>query len=247
MLKPSNTVDLSSYVPLYRQIEELLKEEIKKGAFRPHSKIWSERIISERFNVSRLTARKAIGNLVQEGYLFTTKGKGTFVSELKISLPVVKLKHFFDEMQEIGRTPQSAVLGYEEFEADRRIAGELDVAVGTPVFRIKRLMSADEIPYSVETKCIVAHKCKVLSEVAEREDEVLDFVSGRCHQCVTKFDVFVEATVVCESEAALLDLKPGSPALCIRRYAYDSGREKISYIKSIYRGDLYRLHSVAEY
>jgi GntR family transcriptional regulator len=247
MIKPANTVDLSSYVPLYRQIEEILKEEIKKGVLRPHSKVWSERIISETFSVSRLTARKAIGNLVQEGYLFTTKGKGTFVSDLKISLPVVKLKNFFDEMQEIGRTPQSVVLGYEEFEADPRMAGELDVAEGTPLFRIKRVMSADDVPYSVETKCIVAQKCKVLTEVSDREDEVLDFISGRCHQCVTKFDVFVEATVVCESEAALLGLKPGSPALCIRKYAYDAGREKISYIKSIYRGDLYRLHSVAEY
>ncbi len=243
----SGKVDLSSHLPAYRQIEDILKEQIKSGSLQPFAKVWSERIISERFQVSRMTARKAIGNLVNEGYLFTQNGKGTFVSDRIVSQPILKLKNFCDEMNELGLNPHTQILEYEEFQAGPRMSSELQVSEDTKLFRIQRLMFANEIPYSVETKCLVFHKCKVLTLQGEHDDELLDFISGKCHRCVTRFDVFIEATSLCERESALLGMAPGKPALCIRKYASDPKGERISVVKSIFRGDLYRLHSTAEY
>ncbi len=246
-MRSSAKVDLTSYMPAYRQIEDILKEQIKSGFLLPYAKVWSERNISERFKVSRMTARKAIGNLVNEGYLFTQNGKGTFVSDSKVSQPILKLKNFCDEMNELGLNPHTQVLEYEEFQAGPRMANELQVSEGTKLFRIQRLMFASGVPYSVETKCIIFDKCKVLAKHGEHNDELLDFMAGKCHQCVTKFNIFIEATNLCERESALLGQAQGKAALCIRKYASGPKGDRISVVKSIFRGDLYRLHSVAEY
>jgi len=239
-------VDPASHVPVYRQIEELLKKEIKTGDLQPFAKVWSERIISEQFNVSRMTVRKALANLIHGGYLFTQKGKGTFVSDSKINQPVLKLRSFFEEMKDLGLEPSSKILSHKEIKADDQIAAELGVREGTMIFKIRRLMLANGIPYSIETKCIIMEKCNMLKKWSGKDDEILEILSGQCHQCVTKYDIYIEAMTLSKSEANLFGLKEGKGSFCIKRYAHDR-HEKLSFVKSIYRGDLYRFHLTAEY
>ena len=240
------TVDTLSHIPVYRQIEDRLKQHIKSGGLKPYSRVWSEREMADRLNVSRMTARRAISNLVSEGYLFAKEGKGTFVSDKRIDLPVLQLRNFFDEMKALNRIPSSKVLSFREFRATRQIAADLRVEPGTRIFQVRRLMYGDGIPYCVETKCVVKDKCKLLKTVDNKE-KLAEVMSGRCYQCVTKFDISIEATVLNDEETKLTGLEEPVPAFCVKKYAYDAEGQRISFTKTICRGDLYRLQATAEY
>lgn len=74
-------IDKSSPLPIYYQIEEQLKKQIENGELKPNDSLPSEREFAERFEISRMTVRQAINNLVNDGYLYRQKGRGTFVSE----------------------------------------------------------------------------------------------------------------------------------------------------------------------
>jgi GntR family transcriptional regulator len=245
--KTNIIVNPSSHIPVYRQIEGLLKDRIRFGDLKPYDKVWSEREMSEKFNVSRMTVRKAVTNLTQQGYLFTRGGKGTFVSEHIINQPVFKLKSFFEEMIDLGLSPDSEVLWYREIEASQQIAGILKVRPGTNIFEIRRLMSANGIPYTIETKRIVFSRCRLLKNWTGKKDEISVVLSGRCHECVARFDVFIEAATLDGDEAQLFNLEEGAPAFCVKRYAFNNANKQISFIRSTYRGDLYRFHSSTEY
>jgi GntR family transcriptional regulator len=241
------TVDATSHIPAYKQIEAFLKERIKAGRLQPYSRVWSERKMADRLRISRMTARRAISSLVSDGYLFAQEGKGTFVSDRRIDLPVVQLRNFFDEMKSLGLTPRSRILSHYEFRANHQIAKDLRVKPGTRIFKVRRLMSADGVPYTIETKCVIYDKCKLLNESDGRDDELLEIMSGRCHRCVTKFDIFIESTILNGEEVELLGVDGLVPAFCVKKYAHDAAGDRISFTKSIYRGDIYRLQATAEY
>lgn len=78
-------IDKKSPMPLYFQIEEAIKQKIDKGEWITGTMISSEREFAENYEVSRMTVRQAINNLVNDGYLTRRKGKGTFVSAKKSS------------------------------------------------------------------------------------------------------------------------------------------------------------------
>jgi GntR family transcriptional regulator len=240
-------INPASYVPVYKQIEDLLKGAIRTGELRPFARVWSERKISETLNVSRMTARKAITNLIQEGYLFTQKGKGTFVSDSKIDQPVLRLKTFFDEMTELGMTPAAKVLDYGDIRCDGVRGKDLDVPRGTDILKIRRLMYGDDTPYCLEIKCIIRDKCRVLNESNHPEEDMIDVLTGRCYQCVVKFDIFIESTILTPEELELFGLKETVPGFCVKKYAFGNDGNKVSFTKCIYRGDIYRFRSTAEY
>ena len=77
-------VDKESRIPIYLQLKELIKERILQGEYRPGQLIPSERELCMQYGISRMTARQAIGELQNEGYLYKLQGKGTFVSSGKI-------------------------------------------------------------------------------------------------------------------------------------------------------------------
>lgn len=78
---------------LYEQIAYYILEEIKKGVFGANTKIPSENDLAQKFTVSRMTARKAVDQLVTRNYLYKVHGKGTYVNNQK-----EKIKIYFDEM-----------------------------------------------------------------------------------------------------------------------------------------------------
>jgi len=249
IMEPKNSIRIqhNSHIPVYKQIEASIKEQIKTGTLEPYDKIWSEREMAQIFGVSRMTARLATSHLIREDHLFTAKGKGTFVSKQKIDQPILKLKNFFQEMEDLNLLPSSFVLDHGEFVNKGHSEGQLDVPPGTRLFFVKRIMSGNGTPYVLETKTIVRKHCSLLHDWAGKEQEIVDVLSGRCQRCVKKYDIFVESTILNEEESRIFGLSAGGPAFCVKKYVYNSGQEQISFIKSIYRGDLYRFHSTIEY
>src|SRR5699024_6203885 len=106
-------LDSNSVVPLYYQLKEILKEEIRKGSLAEGHRVPSERELMEMYKVSRATARRSLDELMVEGLIFRRQGIGTFVSKSKVVQNLIGEISFNQQIIKQGLTPKSTVIHAE--------------------------------------------------------------------------------------------------------------------------------------
>ena len=121
--------------PLYERVESVLAGDIADGSLPPETQLPEEGLV-ERFKVSRTPVRKAIQNLVERGLVEVRRGRGTFVTQPKITQELTDLTGFVEDMQALGRTPTARSLDKRVVPADEAVAHHLALAYGTLVVRL---------------------------------------------------------------------------------------------------------------
>src|SRR5215472_7045288 len=120
----------NSPVPRYHQLKEILREKIRAGEWKPGDIIPSERELSENYGISRMTARQAITDLVNEGVFYREQGKGTFVTKRKITQQLMRLTGFTEDISARGQRPGTKVLSAHMLPADETTAERLRISPG---------------------------------------------------------------------------------------------------------------------
>lgn len=151
-------------VPLYFQLKEALRKRIAAKEWKPGRRIPTEAELCEMYNVSRITARKALEELQNEGYLEKKQGKGTFVKNTIIEQKLGKLYSFSEELKKSGVQEITRMIEFEVVAADEEVATGLHIGLGEPVFKISRLRLADETPYAYEISYIPHRLAEGLTE-----------------------------------------------------------------------------------
>src|ERR1700741_2514644 len=136
--------------PLYERVESVLAAGIADGSLPPETQLPPEDGLIERFKVSRTTVRKAIQNLVERGLVEVRRGKGTFVTQPKITQELTELTGFVEDMQALGRIPTARLLDKRIVAADETVAHHLALAPGTLVVRLRRVRLADGVAMSFD-------------------------------------------------------------------------------------------------
>lgn len=228
----------NSPVPIYFQIEQRIREKIENKELKPGEMIPSEREFAEKFQISRMTVRQAINNLVNEGYLQRERGKGTFVAVKKFEKNVQRLTGFSEDMRSRGLEPETKVLSFKVIEADPLIASRLNVDEKSKVYEIERLRLADQEPIAYEVFYMSAELVPNLtSDVAEQsifkyvEEIGLYIISGVQE---------LEAITSNKREASILGIKVGAPILYIQQVSQLEDQQPLEYVKSYYRADRYK-------
>lgn len=133
---------------LYQTIGEYLIKKIKSGEYQPDERIPSENELSKMFQVSRMTARKAVDSLVARNYLYKLPGKGTYVSN-----PKEKVKIYFDRQMgfnertiQSNRIPYTVVVAFERKKPSKPVQDRLQLEDGEDVYYIERLRYIDGRP-----------------------------------------------------------------------------------------------------
>ena len=141
----------NTFEPLYYQIRENIREKISSNEYPPNSMIPSEAELCEYYGVSRVTVRRAILDLVQEGLLNRGKGKGTFVSENYGLTTVNGVQGFTQELLGLNMRPSAKLLGCKIRPADSALRQNLQLEEGEKVVTISRLRLVNgEEPCMVE-------------------------------------------------------------------------------------------------
>ncbi|MEH7116299.1 UTRA domain-containing protein [Neobacillus vireti] len=136
--------------PLYDQIKQSIMDAIDKGTYKQGEKLPNETEFCEFYGVSRITVRRAILELGEEGFLERKQGKGTFVTRKKIERELVSVDGFTDFSKYLGKTPSKRILVCEEIKATSKIAETLKIAIDSPVLRLVRLMYINEVPFTLD-------------------------------------------------------------------------------------------------
>jgi GntR family transcriptional regulator len=150
------SLDRASVVPLYYQIQQGLLADIRTGLLKPGRAVPSEQEISAKLSVSRMTARQALKSLCDMGVVFSERGRGTFVSPLKLEKNLRQVISFTDEMNARGFQPSSVLLSFESISPNREVAAALGVSAKERVLRLKRIRSADQVPMGIECSYLPA-------------------------------------------------------------------------------------------
>lgn len=232
-------IDKHSPMPIYFQLEHSIRQQIENGELTPGNLLPSEREYAELLDVSRMTVRQAITNLVNEGLLYRQKGRGTFVAEQKLEQKLSGLTSFTEDMKARGMTPANTLLAFEIIPADAKVAERLALKEHTPVYEIKRIRLADDVPMALETVYISANLVKGLTETITAAslyhyiEEELGLAIGHAIQSI-------EAAIVNETERPHLLVHKGAPVLLIERDTFLKDGTPLEYVKSSYRADRYK-------
>ena len=230
-------------LPRYHQLKELLRRRIGSGEWPPGTPIPSERELCAQYGISRMTARQALSELVNEGLLYREQGRGTFVGRPRISQQLMRLTGFTEDIRAREQRPGATVLAAELWPADARTAEVLRVKPGQSVFRLRRLRSADGEPLAVETSVVAFFGCERLLAEDLGAQSLYRVLETKFHLPLLEAEQEVEAGLAGEDEAALLQVAVGSPVLHTRRVTYTERNRPIEYATSVYRGDKYTFYA----
>jgi GntR family transcriptional regulator len=225
---------------LYSRVESVLASEIADGALKPGDQLPTEDDLIRRFEVSRITVRRAIQNLVGRGVVEIRRGRGTFVAAPKIRHELTELSGFVEDMHAVGRKATARVISKEIVTADRTVADHLALTKGERVVRIRRVRLADNVPISFDETYLPLEIGKKIITNNLKVEPIFSLLERKYDVPLIEAEYKLEA-VGAESEvAAALRVKQGSPIFRIERTSYSTGNRPVDYEKLYYRGDLVR-------
>ena len=233
--------------PLYSQIQEYIAELILSGKLAPDAKIQSERDFSEDLGVSRMTVRKAITELVNEGLLERKHGSGTYVAKPKITYESHELANYVQAMQARNIAAASQLLEFDEIVASRRLAESLKIEIGNQIYRVSILRFANRVPVILERVFIPCSLCPYLEEWDLEKSSVYDLLTDIYHINPGRISQTVEAVIATDTVALQLRVSEGFPLLMLSRII--SGKESqkpVVYSQDFLRSDYARIHTEAQ-
>src|SRR3954469_6666619 len=217
--------------------DELLSmlDELRVGDAIP-----SERRLTVSLGVSRPTLRQAIDELVREGLLVRRHGSGTYVAESKIALPLT-MTSFSEDMARRGMRPSSEVLNFEAISAGAKLGQRLRISPAEQVWAIRRLRLADDETMAIE----FLHVPKRVVPKLKREDleghSFYELLRERFGVVIASGVQTIEPTVTSDEEAEMLGVPLHAPAFLFERITESEEGEVVEFVRSVYRGDRYRL------
>jgi GntR family transcriptional regulator len=225
---------------LYTRVETVLASEIADGALKVGDQLPTEDSLITRFEVSRITVRRAIQNLVSRGLVEIRRGKGTFVAAPKITQELTELSGFVEDMRALGRKPTARVLGREIVPADTTVASHLALTKGERVVRIRRVRLADGVPISFDETYLPLEIGKKIITNNLKVDPIFSLLERKYDVPLIEAEYKLEAVAAGAEVAAALRVKQGSPIFRIERTSYSTGNRPVDYERLYYRGDLVR-------
>jgi GntR family transcriptional regulator len=231
------TIDPTSPVPLYAQVEAALAAAIVDGTYPPGTRLPNEESLIERFGVSRTTIQKTVQNLISRGLIEIRRGKGTFVIQPRITQELTELSGFVEDMHALGRNPTARVLDKQVLPANATVARRLALTVGTLVVRIQRVRLVDEMPLSFDETWLPRELGeKVISNNLETEP-IFSLLEKKYDTPLVEAEYRLEATCADDAVAKALGIGIGSAIFLIERTSYSAQHQPVDYEKLYYRGD----------
>jgi len=226
-------------VPLYYQIESILREKIVSGKLAEGEQLPTESELSQEYGVSRITVRQALASLVEEGLLEKRQGRGTFVSKRETVKGTMRLTGFIEDLMAMGIATRVKVLDIDTVPASKAEASQLQVGVGTPVRQVKRLRYVKTTPFSYIINYLPLDVGEQLSPSDFASGSLLKRLEERCHIELGEAIQVINASLADGYVASLLATNVGAPLLSIERTVYSKTGRPVEYVRTLYRSDLY--------
>jgi GntR family transcriptional regulator len=218
--------------PLYMQLAQALADAIRAGRFQADEALPSERALAEQLDLSRVTTRKAIDRLVEQGLIIRKRGSGNYIAP-KLEQPLTRLTGFSEELHQRGFVPGSKWLtrGFAIAAPDEQLS--LELKPGERVARLERLRLADQV--------VMAYEVSVLPQTLLPNPEAVDnsLYSHLGDRAPVRALQHIRAINADTRLAALLEVPQGAAVLFITRVGYLASGQAVELTHSYCRSDYY--------
>ncbi|WP_026583601.1 GntR family transcriptional regulator [Bacillus sp. J33] len=227
-------IDKSLHIPLYRQVEKILEEKIIAGQWEVGRQLPTEQELSDLFEVSTITVKRAVIELVNKGYLFRQRGKGTFVSgaakEQDLN-SIIALSTGSDQEH------PHELLSFKYEAAGAEIAQKLKIDSADEVIKIERLKIENNDPLALEYTYLPADRCPGLTPDDINNDLIFNLLKNRFHISLVRAKVFIRPYILPKNQSKLLQVEPGTAVFEWERITYTKQEDIIEYSKFYIRDD----------
>lgn len=226
-----------SGAPLYLQLRKSIEDAVNRGVIGPGDALPSERDIATKADISRVTVRKAVQDLVKGGILVQRHGSGTFVAPRmeRVEQSLSRLTSFTEDMARRGMAVRSEWLDRGLYAPSPEEMMVLGLASNELVARLARLRIANDTPLAIERASISASVLPDPAAIATSLYAALETTGNRPVRAVQR----ISAANLSGGDAQLLEVPAGSATLRIERISYLGSGKVIEFTRSIYRGDAY--------
>ncbi len=225
-------------IPLYYQVETVLRNKILSGDYQPGEALPSEDTLAEQYQVSRITVRQALASLDQDGLVVRQRGRGTFVTKEGQRVALPRFTGSIEDLVLMGLRTHTRVLDSGWLgppEAVRRALGLKD----QEVLRIEKVRSIEGSPFSYVINYLPpAVGTRIPMELVSAKP-MLMILEDELGILASEAEQTVEATIADANIAAMLDIRVGDPLLKAERTVYDAQHRPVEYVSVLYRADKY--------
>ncbi len=239
ILDKAASIDRSANEPAYAQIAKSLRQSMSTGILRPGDQLPSEAQLCERYGVSPMTVRRAINALVEQGVIIAEQGRGTFVKPIAMSEATFGLKNLQDLLDDTENTKVN-ILEARIIRADERVARKLDIALGQRTVYIRRIIHTKNLPVLYHREYLIYDPKRPIVEAELEVTALQRLFSGAGETILKRGEISLEATLLNEEEAQLLQVELPQAAFCFEHLFYDFDDRPISWGWFIGRNDLLR-------
>lgn len=234
------SVDSRLPTPLYHQIYALLREQILDGVYADNELVPTEQELTERFGVSRITAKRALDELASEGLVVRRRGKGTTVAS-RVAVPAVSanISGLLENLLMMGLKTKVDIIDFGYVSATNDVCRALDIPDGTEVQRAVRVRSLDGAPLSYTTSYVPAALGRTYGRKDLAARPLLELLE-RAGVLIGSADQSIGAVLADARVAPRLGVRVGSPLLSVTRTVFDQHGRPVEYIAILYRPDRYQ-------
>lgn len=228
----------NSPVPLYKQLYSQLRDAIEGGEFETGRRLPSERQLAAEYGVSRLTTRRALDLLQQNGYVRAYRGRGSFVAHSPhTALEPVPAQGFREATRRQGLTARSRVLSQSVVRVSGDVARYLQIRDLQPAIKLRRLRLVDDTPIALDTAYLSYPLCAPLLQVDLERCSLYRSLEEEVKITLAYAYQTLRRTLGQSNDLRLLGLKPPATLVQLRRQTYDGNGQVVEYVEVLYLPD----------
>ena len=230
----------SGPAPLYRQLSDVLREEIRRGVYSPLDRLPSEHELAREHSISRITARQALTDLERAGLVFRLQGRGSFVARPAVVQRLSQLTGFAEAMSTHGLESSSRLIRAGTLRAPGPVTERLRLESGSTVFEIRRVRLVQDAPVSFDISYFPLELGRRLAREDLVRSDIFRLLETSCGVLLGAADYQISAVVAEEEIALHLGVTAGVPLLFIDRLTLDADGVPIDYEHLYVRADRVR-------
>ncbi len=225
--------------PLYHQVYTILREQLMEGRYTPDKALPGELNLAQKFQVSRVTMRRALDELVREGLIERARGRGSFARAQPPAAPLTAgVAGLLENLVSMGLKTRVTVISMDLLAAPDEVAAQLGMDPGDAVVKTVRVRSVDAGPIDLLTTFLPEAIARGFTRKALAQKPMLTLIE-EAGVAVARAEQAMSARLADADIAPLLDVAFGAPLIAVTRVVYDSGSRAVQLLRGLYRPDRY--------
>lgn len=220
-LPMNSKLSTNSIQPLYQQLAHGIKNQIEQGELTPGTKLMNEAELGSIYGVSRITVRRALKELTEEGVLERKQGKGTFIRKQKLTRELITVDGFSDFIKQLGKHPSSRILSCTTVQASTEQAKDLNIYQDAPLLRLERLLCMDEETIAIDISYYPLDKFPKMLKYVYEYTSTYELLHKVYNIQTGSSDKIIAVDLASVEDAKHLSCEVGTPLFNFHKILYD--------------------------